>query len=926
MRKRWLILLAGLLVVGISLSGLLGVIDSLTEAEPLVTSGLDSIDYSDLPLPDGSSGISGDGISSGETGISLPGISGSGPLSTVPVFDLSNSAASSSVTPGMDIPSEGGLSAHVPLFTVEGAENTSLLRSTVAATFDGETWKFEEDETTREYENEKLSPAVRGYKSKETDEIKITAVAEFISGELPLPTSQYVTSISSPTSLSYLPEYMLFISQEGMPKSYSFEAVNYYFEQKTLDSALTDPQAKYLQIPSSITARTKALAKEITQGISSPCQQARAIEKYLKENYTYDFDYQAAPEGTDPNDWFLFEEKKGICTNFNSAFVILVRCAGLPARLVGGYAIEAKAGEQEVCGDQAHAWAEVKFKDEGWITFDATGSGGSIVLIETETIITDVEQSVQKGQNFSVKGTVTAKDAVVEGVLVELYINTTKSQTGGTLIGKGLVSGGTFDIDIEIPESINVGNYQLLAHAVEDKKYMESWSDPQIKITSGTKIVLDIAEDFILPEKVIIEGTLEEDSTRPVGSQIIYISLNGKSISQVVTGTDGQFQWEKSVNSAGDYTIKAEFKGSEYYLPSSEESEFQVLVPTAMTLQIPQKANAKEPVIMAGLLRDETSGAPVAGQQVELILDEETSAGYDNTDDSGYFRIEYTFDKDAVYPLEFKFAGASYYGECRTRGVIQILPAVSDGRSAWFIPVIIAAVFGAAGGGFFFYRRRKREHVPVVPAAIPEASVEPKEVLPAEEEVQSNNIRLSIEFPGIESLLPDVWGINDEFETICRLVDGEGVPLADKTIQISLGEQNRKITSDSDGAGRALFTIKDKGSYRVTAGYESESGVENATASRVVRMVDYREEIVDLYNELSVWVIKSGIPLSQDATPREFEGVLLRERRGIPAVAVNKVVRNFEEADYSLHLIKRGNYKETFFARKEMKEYERKYS
>ncbi len=139
-------------------------------------------------------------------------------------------------------------------------------------------------------------------------------------------------------------------------------------------NAELDPAPEYLQLPDNITDRTKQLAEDITEDIASPYLKSKAIESYLKENYTYDLDYERAPDEYEPNDWFLFEEKKGVCSNFNSAFVMLSRSVDIPARLVSGYAIDEGEEEQTVFADQAHAWSEVKFKDLRWITFDATGS------------------------------------------------------------------------------------------------------------------------------------------------------------------------------------------------------------------------------------------------------------------------------------------------------------------------------------------------------------------------------------------------------------------------------------------------------------------------------------------------------------------------------------------------------------------------
>ena len=79
--------------------------------------------------------------------------------------------------------------------------------------------------------------------------------------------------------------------------------------------------------------------------------------------------------GNDAMDDFLFETQRGFCEHYSSAFVYLIRAAGIPARVVTGY----QGGEKNPVDDylivrqsSAHAWAEVWLDDTGWIRVDPT--------------------------------------------------------------------------------------------------------------------------------------------------------------------------------------------------------------------------------------------------------------------------------------------------------------------------------------------------------------------------------------------------------------------------------------------------------------------------------------------------------------------------------------------------------------------------
>lgn len=115
-------------------------------------------------------------------------------------------------------------------------------------------------------------------------------------------------------------------------------------------------------------------------GARTPFERAVAIESYLRRSFSYtlDLDRVKAPPGVDPIEHFLFHAKEGHCELFASAFVLLARTQGLPARLVDGF----QSGEWNEFGhyyqvrqSDAHAWAEVHFQGVGWVDFDPTPAG-----------------------------------------------------------------------------------------------------------------------------------------------------------------------------------------------------------------------------------------------------------------------------------------------------------------------------------------------------------------------------------------------------------------------------------------------------------------------------------------------------------------------------------------------------------------------
>jgi len=102
----------------------------------------------------------------------------------------------------------------------------------------------------------------------------------------------------------------------------------------------------------------------------------QSVLKYFRVNKFY---YTLKPPlmGDQPIETFLFDKRYGFCSHYATAFVYLMRIAGIPARVVGGYQGGAfnQAGHfLEIKQANAHAWAEVWLKGKGWTRFDPTAA------------------------------------------------------------------------------------------------------------------------------------------------------------------------------------------------------------------------------------------------------------------------------------------------------------------------------------------------------------------------------------------------------------------------------------------------------------------------------------------------------------------------------------------------------------------------
>jgi protein-glutamine gamma-glutamyltransferase len=129
---------------------------------------------------------------------------------------------------------------------------------------------------------------------------------------------------------------------------------------------------RYLQLPW-LAPRVRALAESLGAG-ASPIEMIRRIEEYLTQHVRYSLDL-GSETGRDPLEDFLFERRTGNCEYFASSLVVLLRAAGIPARVVNGF----QRGEWNEVGQylavrqrDAHSWAEVYLDGQGWLSVDPT--------------------------------------------------------------------------------------------------------------------------------------------------------------------------------------------------------------------------------------------------------------------------------------------------------------------------------------------------------------------------------------------------------------------------------------------------------------------------------------------------------------------------------------------------------------------------
>jgi hypothetical protein len=120
--------------------------------------------------------------------------------------------------------------------------------------------------------------------------------------------------------------------------------------------------------------RIPQLAREMTAGVTTQEDKARALQDRLRHDYGYTLELLPAAVA-DPLANFLFVRKKGHCEYFASAMAVMLRTLGIPSRVATGFLsgeYNPMTGWQVVRASDAHSWVEAWFPGRGWTTFDPT--------------------------------------------------------------------------------------------------------------------------------------------------------------------------------------------------------------------------------------------------------------------------------------------------------------------------------------------------------------------------------------------------------------------------------------------------------------------------------------------------------------------------------------------------------------------------
>jgi transglutaminase-like putative cysteine protease len=151
-----------------------------------------------------------------------------------------------------------------------------------------------------------------------------------------------------------------------------------------------------LNLPAGFNPRTVEFARSLRE--KHPDDQ-RLVEAVLQMFRVEKFFYTLEPPllGEHSVDEFLFSTRTGFCEHYASAFAVLMRAAGIPARIVTGY----HGGDLNEFGNylivrqaEAHAWTEIWLAGRGWLRVDPTSA------VSPQRVDSGISAAVQRNESL----------------------------------------------------------------------------------------------------------------------------------------------------------------------------------------------------------------------------------------------------------------------------------------------------------------------------------------------------------------------------------------------------------------------------------------------------------------------------------------------------------------------------------------------
>jgi len=239
-------------------------------------------------------------------------------------------------------------------------------RGPVFGDFDGRAWTALQ---TRSYPLAPVHVQARGAPLRYQVTLEASGQRSLLALDLPRMAPQL------PDNAARLTNDLELIARQPIVQRLRYDAVSYLDYSLQADAA-PDSLQDWLALPVDYNPQSLTFASRLRRQYGEDADLVNAVLRFFREqNFRYTL--EPPPLGKQTVDDFLFSTRAGFCEHYSNAFTMLMRAAGIPARVVTGYQggeINPVDGYLTVRQSDAHAWSEVWLKGRGWVRIDPTAA------------------------------------------------------------------------------------------------------------------------------------------------------------------------------------------------------------------------------------------------------------------------------------------------------------------------------------------------------------------------------------------------------------------------------------------------------------------------------------------------------------------------------------------------------------------------
>jgi len=530
---------------------------------------------------------------------------------------------------------------------------------------------------------------------------------------------------------------------------------------------------------------------------------------------------------------------------------------------------------------------------------DGGGSGSDEKkMYSTETHITILSSTeINKEGTFYVKGKViTTNQSKVTNSTIEIFINKTKNENG-SFAGSGKVdSNGIFNITCEIPENVQVGSNHIVAHALGNDTYGDSWSDPIVNIYSDTKIALDILDSVGLNHSFQIKGRLTDTGNLALKEKIIEVKLEEIKISDFLTDENGEFKLNLTVHNLGEYDIIANFEGTEYLNSSTAKKTIIVKdLGTNIDVSLSKKVLKREEEIkIQGNLTD-SNNQPIENANISIYYNKTKITTIDTNTD-GFFEKDIIIPKNSSLGkniIKATYKGNEEYGEAEkinqitveSETILEINPPEiksNENNVTLTISGILTDTYDhpLPNKTVNIHSDLNKSYTKTSLNGTFEFNIK----LP--KNTSYGNYKIISFFSGSEYYLPTQKSITFKFSK------NEEYPYNNILILI--------IPLILLGIGGVILTLLKR--QKTQTNNTSIQKIATQSINNLQNEKDPRKAVLQCYSDMCKWLDASGLKKQSDETPREF-AIEIKERLDVTDECLINLTKIFEKACYSKHEI-----------------------